>query len=387
MSHLLLTGRLPHLSIAELEALYGPKNVTPIGDHALVDADVEFLRLGGSIKMADHLATVDSANPQKVFDYARKSLSEFVATMPEGKIKLGVSLYGLSMPLQKQNANTLSLKKVIKNLGRSVRAVPNTEAALTSAQTYHNSMTLATGLELVFVSDGTQTHIGRVTNVQNIESYTKRDRVRPKRDAFVGMLPPKLAQTMVNIATGSTTDNRVVLDPFCGTGVILQEAALMGYSVYGTDVSEKMIRYSRDNLNWAEHEYKIRAEWQLEVADATTHIWRLPVDAVAGEGYLGQPLGGIQPTAEKLEKIMHECQTIMHGFLKNIAPQLPSGTRLCIAVPAWAVNDGLRELPLIDQLEELGYTWQAFTHVDATSLHYSREDQVTHRHLLPIIRS
>ncbi len=387
MNHLLLTGRLPHLSIAELESLYGSKNVTPVGDHALVDADVEFLRLGGSIKMADHLATVDSNNPQKVFDYARKSLSEFVATMPEGKIKLGVSLYGLSMPLHKQNANALSLKKVIKNLGRSVRVVPNTEAALTSAQTYHNSMTLPTGLELVFVSDGTQTHIGRVTNVQNIESYTKRDRVRPKRDAFVGMLPPKLAQTMINIATNAADTSTVVLDPFCGTGVILQEAALMGYSVYGTDVSEKMIRYSRDNLNWAAEQYEIQPEWQLEVADATTHTWRLPVDAVAGEGYLGQPLGGIQPTAEKLATIMHECQTIMQGFLKNIAPQLQTGTRLCIAVPAWQVNDTMHELPLVDDLESLGFSWAPFTHVDTSSLHYSREDQVTHRHLLPLIRS
>lgn len=386
MSHILLTGRLPELSIAELEALYGASAVTRIGNHALVDADVDFSRLGGSIKMADHIATVDSTNPQKVFDFCRKSLPDYISELPEGKIKLGVSLYELSMPLHKQNANALSLKKVIKNAGRSVRVVPNTEPALTSAQTYHNSLTTPVGIELVFVCDGKNTHIGRVTDVQDIDSYTLRDRGRPKRDAFVGMLPPKLAQTIINIAVG---DNKggVVLDPFCGTGVVLQEAALMGYDVYGTDIAEKMVRFSRDNLNWALEKFNISVERQLEIGDATTHTWRLPITAVAGEGYLGQPLGGQDPTPEKLSEIMHDCQDIMRGFLKNIGAQVPSGTRICIAAPAWMVRGALHKLPVADTIEDLGFSWVPFTHVDAQSLIYSRDDQITHRHILSIVRN
>ena len=386
MSHILLTGRLPELSIAELESLYGASAVTRIGNHALVDANVDFSRLGGSIKMADHIATVESTNPQKVFDFCRKSLPEYISEIPEGKIKLGVSLYELSMPLHKQNANALSLKKVIKNAGRSVRVVPNTEPALTSAQTYHNSLTTAVGVELVFVCDGKNTHIGRVTDVQDIDSYTLRDRGRPKRDAFVGMLPPKLAQTIINIAVGENK-NGVVLDPFCGTGVVLQEAALMGYDVYGTDIAEKMVRFSRDNLNWALEKFNISVERQLEIGDATTHKWRLPITAVAGEGYLGQPLGGQDPTPEKLAEIMHDCQDIMRGFLKNIGAQVPSGTRLCFAAPAWLVRGTLHKLPVTDTIEDLGFSWMPFTHVDAQTLIYSREDQITHRHILSIVRN
>lgn len=429
MSYLLLTGRIPELSLAELESLYGDDAVTPLGDHALVDAEVDFSRLGGSIKMAKQLAVVESINPQKVFDYARKSLNEYIGYMPDGKIKLGVSLYGLDMPLQKQNANVLTLKKVLKKAGRSVRAVPNTEPALSSAQTYHNSMTSKVGLELVFIADGTRTHIGHVTHVQDIDSYSARDRGRPKRDAFVGMLPPKLAQTIINIsigqqATSATGDSRrggsqntlsqtnilgadresgpvdsdlrgntagisndgsrTILDPFCGTGVILQEAALMGYSVYGTDVSEKMVRFSRDNLNWAIEKFKIHVDRQLEIADATTHTWRQPISAVACEGFLGQPIGGQKPTPERLEHIMHECQTIMRGFLENISGQLTPGTRLCVAVPAWNIDGMLHKLSLTEDLESLGLAWIPFTHVDGTKLFYSRDDQITHRHLLAL---
>ncbi len=425
MSYILLTGRIPELSLAELESLYGADAVTPLGDHALVDAEVDFSRLGGSIKMAKQLAVVESINPQKVFDYARKSLNEYIGYMPDGKIKLGVSLYGLDMPLQKQNANVLTLKKVLKKAGRSVRAVPNTEAALSSAQTYHNAMTSKVGLELVFVADGTRTHIGHVTHVQDIDSYSARDRGRPKRDAFVGMLPPKLAQTIINIATGADSlspiansgqqkrsgseletrsadgvavedshdENpnlksvtQVVLDPFCGTGVILQEAALMEYSVYGTDVSEKMVRFSRDNLNWALDKFKFRSEWQLEIADAVTHTWRQPISAVACEGFLGQPIGGQKPTPERLEQIMHECQTIMRGFLENISSQITPGTRLCVAVPAWNIDGTSHQLSLTDDLKSLGLAWIPFTHVDGTQLFYSRDDQITHRHLLALVK-
>jgi hypothetical protein len=38
--------------------------------------------------------------------------------------------------------------------------------------------------------------------VQDIDAYAERDFERPMRDAFVGMLPPKLAQIMLNLAVG-----------------------------------------------------------------------------------------------------------------------------------------------------------------------------------------
>ena len=411
MTYIALTGRLADISIAELEALYGAHAVTRLGDHALVDSEVDFSRLGGTIKLASLITVLDSTKPQKAFDYCRKMLPDFITGLPEGKIKLGVSLYGTDIPLAKHNANVLSLKKVIRQAGRSVRAVPNTEPALSSAQTYHNSLASPVGLELVFVVHDGQTFIGRVTQVQDIDSYTLRDRGRPKRDAFVGMLPPKLAQTIINLSlsgsassakgsisakSAASEDSRieemgpksqtVVLDPFCGTGVILQESALMGYSVYGSDISEKMVRFSRDNLNWAMETFHLSTERQLEIGDATTHTWRQPISAVACEGYLGRPIGGQTVSQEQLAEMMHECNSIMRDFLRNIATQLEPGTGLCIAAPAWRHNGTLYDLPVIDELAKLGFERVDFTHVDSTKLLYSRDDQATARRLLVIRR-
>src|SRR5690606_11663784 len=151
---------------------------------------------------------------------------------------------------------------------------------------------------------------------------------RPMRDAYVGMLPPKLAQIMINLAhpqSGST-----ILDPFCGTGVVLQEAMLMRYAVYGTDLSEKMVRYSRENLNWLQEKVLLSSPWYLEVADATNQKWRQPVDAVICETYLGKPLTSL-PDQQTLQRIINEANAIAEGFLKNISSQIPSGTSLCIA--------------------------------------------------------
>src|SRR6185503_16098722 len=92
--------------------------------------------------------------------------------------------------------------------------------------------------------------------VQDIEAYGARDQARPARDARVGMLPPKLAQIILNLSAGPLRpaapqlERLRILDPFCGTGVILQEALLMGYSVLGTDIEPRMADYSKRNLRW-----------------------------------------------------------------------------------------------------------------------------------------
>jgi len=57
---------------------------------------------------------------------------------------------------------------------------------------------------------------------------------------------PRIARSMVNLANCSTNDT--ILDPFCGTGGILIEAADMGMKAKGIDLLEKMIVNSKGNL-------------------------------------------------------------------------------------------------------------------------------------------
>ena len=57
---------------------------------------------------------------------------------------------------------------------------------------------------------------------------------------------PRIARSMVNLANCSP--NNTVLDPFCGTGGILIEAADMGMKAKGIDLLEKMVVNSNGNL-------------------------------------------------------------------------------------------------------------------------------------------
>ena len=385
-----ILGRQPELGVAELESLYGSSHVRPVGDKfAVVDVPVDFDRLGGSMKSAKILDTIHGSHPKNAFKRISEILPKLINSYPsEGKIKLGVSVYGFEMSAYKIGGEALRLKKTLRNLKRSVRVVPNENPALSSAQTYHNQLTSALGMEFVIIKDGDNILIGRVDNVQNIDEYRIRDRERPKRDPFVGMLPPKLAQTIINLAVGENSPS-VILDPFCGTGVVLQESRVMGYDVYGSDISPKMIDYTRANLEWLKNRNNTDSSVQLENGDATTHTWKLPKQpslSIATEAYLGQPLGGQIPSTEKMSGIVHDTNQIIRGFLKNIGRQLAPGSRLCVAVPTWFVGSDHLRLPVISEINDLGFDAVEFRHINLPLI-YRREGQVTGRELLILERT
>jgi tRNA (guanine10-N2)-dimethyltransferase len=388
-----ILGRQPAIGLAELESLFGADAVEPAGPIAALlavdTADIDFARLGGSIKLAHVLDQLDTIQWSAIEKKLRQILPAALANAPEGKIKLGLSVHGFDISIPKLNATGLTLKKIVKSDGHSVRVVPNKELELNSAQVLHNQLTSPTGCEILIVRNGATTIIAQTTGIQDIDAYAARDQGRPKRDARVGMLPPKLAQTIVNLAAANIapSDSTTLLDPFCGTGVVLQEAALMGFDVYGTDLEPRMVEYTAKNLEWLSEQYDQRiTEPKLEVGDATSHTWTPKPSIIAAETYLGQPFNSF-PDAEKLAEIRNTCNAILRKFLQNVGSQIPSGTRLCLAVPAWQqANRSFVHLPAIDHLEELGYNRISFKHVSAVDLVYARADQIVARELLVLTK-
>jgi tRNA (guanine10-N2)-dimethyltransferase len=391
---LCILGRQPALGIAELEMLYGANNVVPLSEHVagltLDAADVDFARLGGSTRLASVVGEVDSVAWPQIEKAMRTSAVHIAKSLPtEGKIKLGISVYGLDINSAKLTAAGLTIKKILRSGNRSVRLVPNQAPELSTAQVFHNALTGDLGIELLIVAGENSTVIAHTTAVQDIDSYTVRDRGRPKRDARVGMLPPKLAQIIVNLAVGPQEPSHDVrlLDPFCGTGVILQEALLMGYGTYGTDLEPRMISYTKENIEWFLGRYNLiddthPAPLTLEVGDATSHRWVPAPDYVAGETYLGRPFT-TAPSREVLEQTITEVNTILLKFINNLHRQLRPGTHLCLAVPAWQTNaDTFRHLPLTEHLADSRYKRVNLVHARNRDLIYYREGQIVARELL-----
>ena len=69
----------------------------------------------------------------------------------------------------------------------------------------------------------------------------------------------------------------------------------------------------------------------------------------------------------------------MRKFLRNLKGQIESGAPNCIAMPAWYANGTVHHLPLLDDLEKLGYNRIDFVHADREDLIYRREDQIVGR--------
>lgn len=411
MQSLLIFGRQPALGIAEVESLYSAEAIRVVGDKvAIVDVDpclLAFDRLGGSMKFCKILTTLDTDNWSQIEKFLLQVGPDHSQSMPEGKMRLGLSLVNINLNLRKLEATGLTLKKEIRKTGRNVRLVPNKTPELNSAQVIHNQLTGPTGWELVFIRDGHKTIVAQTVKVQDIESYTKRDRERPKRDSKVGMLPPKLAQIIINLAVGTLPVDKLesicdipagepiplklidktILDPFCGTGVVLQEASLMGYETAGTDLERRMIDYTEVNLNWLSEQYGQQfTTKQLDIGDATAMQWQQPIDFVASETYLGRPFTST-PTPEILAQTMSDCNLIIKKFLRNIETQLQPGTRLCLAVPVWQTGRGqFKHLPLIDQISDLGYNRMSFEHIRDEDLIYYRDDQIVARQLIVLTK-
>ena len=377
-------GRLPKLSITELEAMFGKSHVRAVSrSTAVVDTDnLSIDSLGGSLKCgkvihtlpADNHPTLERASHWITHTYVNQLLAV------GGKITLGISAYGLSTSPRQLQKIGLLLKTSMKKHNVSLRLIPNTTTELSTATSHNNKLGLSPKKRELFIikTDDSAILIAESNGAQNITAYARRDRNRPRRDAFVGMLPPKLAQIMVNLAVGNAA-KATILDAFCGTGTVLQEALLKGYDVCGSDLSQKMIDYTTENLTWLQSKYHITGTVRsLEQADAMTYQWpkAQQLDAVVCETYLGQPFS-TPPSPKKLREVTGNCNHIITNFLHNIHSQLTPGTTLCIAVPAWRdASRNLTHLPLIKDLETLGYILQQ------PPLIYSRSDQVVVREIL-----
>ncbi|MCL2002191.1 methyltransferase domain-containing protein [Candidatus Saccharibacteria bacterium] len=386
-------GRQPEFGLAELWAL-GCKNVQPLTPEAaeFSGAGLDINRLGSVKKLGDVLFTTSRAKlPFELKKYvqktllptltqdARKTTDKIADGVSERrKVTIGISAYGGNISAKDAFNLGVVVKKTLRARDISVRLIPNTTPELSTAQSFHNGLgSRPYKLELLIVAQNDRFTVAQMTGVQNPNAYAARDQKRPKRDAFVGMLPPKLAQTMINLAVGNASGTIRLLDPFCGTGVILQEASLMGCDVYGTDISPKMIDYSRINLEWLKDHLGADTDVTLEVGDAQTHQWQGQIDCIASEIYLGHPLSA-PPSFAKLQVLLRQGEELLENFLKNLAPQLESGTHLCLAIPAWRQESGGFSRLNLDFLSRLEYNVGG----KSRDLLYAREQQIVARDLI-----
>ncbi len=125
---------------------------------------------------------------------------------------------------------------------------------------------------------------------------------------------PKLLRAMINLSGA----RREVLDPFCGSGGLLIEAALMGLKVTGVDIDQKMLLRARKNLAHLGLEVDLQLgdalEWDKKVERIVTD---LPYGRNSRSDELGRLYSSFLRLASRLAHRMVVCfpSTVDHKRL------------------------------------------------------------------------
>lgn len=316
--------------------------------------------LGGIIK----IFLIKEEFKGKIFRLAEKLspeklLKEFFAQNKK-KINFGISVYA-DPELSYTELNWLknyahNIKRQLKNK-YSIRYVEDQSWSLSSVQVERNRL-IDTGAEITLIRNKDNYYIGKTLTVQDYRSYSQRDWDKPSPDAKSGMLPPKLAQMMINLARRPKTKN--IYDPFCGSGVVLQEALLLDLKILGSDISPEAIKNTIDNLEWFIKLKKLpscKLTLCLKEADATKFKWTKAdklETVIVTEPYLGPPLKApLFPHQAK--DIIAKLTDLYVRFFSNLKKNFKHIKTISIVFPVLKTREGLKYLNILDEIAKLGY--------------------------------
>jgi len=356
MRYFFILGSNPAVSAAEILSLVHGEALTVAEIHkqALIietqhELDTADLmdRLGGTIKigrLTEHFLPIDG-------DKLAKFMADTLAQGDtEGKIKFGYSIYALEGPKPGEVAARaagklrkvgMETKRLLKESGLSVRWVrPQAGPALTSVVVEKDNL-LKSGGEFVILVKGGNMYIGLTDVVQPFELFSQIDYGRPKRDTYRGMLPPKLARIMLNIA--NTRAGSTVWDPFCGSGTVVTEAMRLGVQkVYGSDLSEDAVKKKKKNIAWLQEKELVSGPFettifQHDAREGTDKIQASSIDAIVAEPFLGKPQRGGEKKSELLERL-DELTGLYRDALESWKPLLADGGAVVLALPLYIVG-------------------------------------------------
>ncbi len=375
-------GRKKELCFAELLSLLGEKNLHEANlDTAIFKLENPNLQklqndIGGTIKIMEIFAEIPHSKDQDLTKEIEKALeTELNLTFKDhsGKTPFAINVLSYKNPRVINIKQLLNFSKIIfKNLGLNSRFLNKDFHSNPKPSMIYKAKAVEKGIDINVINGEKAIYLGKTVSIQNIDDYSIRDYEKPARDAKIGMLPPKLAQVLINLAG---PDTKVIYDPFCGTGTILMEAMLMEKSAIGSDISPDMINASKTNCDWLAKEFGTKQSARIFKKDSrflTKEDLPEKVDAIITEGYLGEPQSRI-PSPEEREKIFRELANLHLNWLAAVHKITPKNCKVVTCVASFRIGGKIEELPKFAEIAKIaGYK------VIKTLL-YDRPDQIVAR--------
>lgn len=353
--HLFVLGSHLPLSVAELQRFVDIEKIDEVSAVALGvvkswpnPRDLPKARegllqdhLGGCIRFGEVLGIFEDWDD--MLEVMKKEVPEEPVTP---RFRLGFSTFGESAHAIRQE-----LLDIFQSERDHCRFTNPPKANMTSARIFEERM-IQKGIEFLVWFQGDRYILAKTVANQNIRNYTVRDRKKEFRDAHMGMLPPKLAQMMLNIA--AVPKDAVVWDPFCGSGTVNIEAILMGHKNYGSDLDVDRVKHSQENYaQMAEHFRFDPSTGGFFTADAgkipsfmkdvKSPLW------VVTEGYLGQNFR----QAPNPGQVQESKKTVLNIWQQVFEVWNKLGVEgACFSLPNWQA--GSRSLSIVDRVMEYG---------------------------------
>lgn len=401
-----ILGHSPVISLAEIKVKFQKKAQEILSSpeasvFAFKDKDdiqIESEKLGGIIKMGQ---IIDEVGFQKKEDLITKinnqlhlgNFLERYLNLSGEKINFGFSVYRLDYKISRSFAKALqkvglSIKKELRSKGYSVRFVTSRARVLSSVIVGENKL-IQKGADICLLFSKNKIFIGKTLLIQEYKEFSRRDYGRPQVDAKSGMLPPKLARIMVNLSQAQSND--ILLDPFCGSGTVLQEALLLGINkVIGSDISNKAVKDTQSNLEWLTSSIPhLASRFQILHSDIQNLSEKLKekVDLIVTEPFLGPPLKGNEPFS-RIKKVVQEESKLYLNSFQAFKKILQKEGKIVIIFPIFKKGKEKQYLPILPTIEKIGFKIQRdLADNKRGGLIYSRPDQKVLREIFILSRA
>jgi len=337
---------------------------------------------GGVIKFCNFIEETKKINSEKLVNIIKEyNINE--------KIFFGISIYNFDININKIG---LQIKNELKKNNISSRFVTSSQKDLSSVVVQKNKLLSNRGFEFIIIEFQNKYLIAKTESVQDFEKYSYFDFGRPNRDSKSGMLPPKLCKIMINIS--NTKKDSIILDPFCGSGSLIQELILLGYkNIIGTDISDKAIEDTRKNLEWLKNNLETKINPRIENKDVKNlDFERESIDTIITEPYLG-PNDFNPKNIKEIMEIKRDLENLYIEAFRNFKKVLKRGGEVIIVFPIFKnIHDEIKfiHLDLLKNIENIGFIKNNFNKefdLNLKDFVYSRESQNIYREIHKFIKN
>lgn len=304
-------------------------------------------RLAGIRKLATSIGHIGSDG-----DFSRLSSNIIGFLEYSDNPTLSLSLYGGTGDPEEYNALVSSLLSVMREGGikkvNFLRPHQGTELYASDV------LTRGSNDFVVFPSKGGY-EVGFTSYIPDAEQAKTLATERPAVRSEI-TLSPRLAEVLVNIA--ALAPGQTLLDPFCGSGMILSEAVLKGLDCIGVDENRARVDEAQRNADWLKKRFPSSKLGSLTLMRGDSSkleqlLGDRRVDAVVTEPIL-LPKITSTPNLASASRMIKKASTTYSDVLYAIAKAVKRGGRIVIVVPALRTFDGKEVSVRLEGVEEVG---------------------------------